>query len=85
MVSHPLNENDLVERLANHKTVGQAPREELEWLAVHGTLRRLDVGDLLAPKGSPVEGLFIVLSGCISIPSTAAPDPSASWNGARAR
>ncbi len=58
---------EIIDRLIAHKTVGQAPREELEWLAVHGTLRRLDVGDLLAPKGRPVEGLFIVLSGCISI------------------
>ena len=27
---------DLVDRLAGHKTVGAAPREELEWLAAHG-------------------------------------------------
>ncbi len=27
---------DLVDRLANHRTVGAAPREELEWLAAHG-------------------------------------------------
>jgi signal transduction histidine kinase len=58
---------DLVDRLAAHKTIGQAPREELEWLAAHGFVRTLDVGEVLTPKGNPVEGLFIVLSGRISI------------------
>ena len=29
----------LVDRLAAHETLGRAPREELEWLASHGTLR----------------------------------------------
>lgn len=76
---------EIIDRLIAHKTVGQAPREELEWLAVHGTLRRLDVGDLLAPKGRPVEGLFMDRRDASRFPSTAAPDPSASWNGARAR
>ncbi len=58
---------DLVDRLANHKTVGAAPREELEWLAAHGTVRRLEVGDALSTLGSPVEGLFVILSGRIAI------------------
>jgi signal transduction histidine kinase len=58
---------DLVERLANHKTVGGAPRRELEWLAAHGTVRRLEVGDALSVKGTLVEGLFVMLSGRISL------------------
>jgi len=58
---------ELVDRLTAHKTLGQAPREELEWLAEHGTLRHLDVGAVLTPKAIPVEGLFIVLSGRISL------------------
>jgi len=58
---------DIVDRLAEHKTLGAAPREELAWLASHGTLRQLDTGDVLTAKGARVEGLFVVLSGHISI------------------
>jgi signal transduction histidine kinase len=58
---------DLVNRLMEHKTLGTAPREELAWLASHGSLRQLDVGDVLTAKGARVEGLFVVLSGRIAI------------------
>jgi signal transduction histidine kinase len=58
---------DLVDRLVEHKTLGAAPREELAWLASHGSLRQLDAGDVLTAKGSNVEGLFVVLSGRIAI------------------
>ena len=53
---------DLIDRLAEHKTLGAAPREELAWLASHGTLRHLEA-EWLTTKGAPVEGLFVVLSG----------------------
>ncbi len=58
---------DLVDRLTKHRTLGPAPREELEWLAAHGTVRRLEVGDSLSVPGTPVEGLFAILSGRIAI------------------
>jgi signal transduction histidine kinase len=58
---------DLIDRLAEHKTLAAAPREELAWLAAHGTLRRLEPGNILSHKGAPVEGLYIVLSGHISL------------------
>ena len=58
---------DVVARLADHKTIGGAPRSELEWLAAHGSLRHLNAGEVLTPKGKSVDGLFIVLSGRISI------------------
>ena len=58
---------DLVDRLANHKTLGVAPREELEWLAARGTVRRVEAGGELAPQGKPVEGLYVVLTGRIAI------------------
>jgi signal transduction histidine kinase len=57
----------LVDRLAAHKTLGGAPRAELEWLAAHGTLRRLQEGEILSAKGELVTGMFIVLSGTIAI------------------
>ena len=58
---------DLVDRLAAHKTLGAAPREELAWLARHGTLRELNTGDALARKGMSIDGMFVVLSGRIAI------------------
>jgi len=58
---------DVVDRLADHKTIGAAPRPELEWLAAHGSIRHLNTGDVLTPKAKAVEGLYIVLSGRISI------------------
>jgi signal transduction histidine kinase len=58
---------DLIQRLAEHKTLGQAPREELEWLAAHGSLRQLAEGEVLSPKGVQVTGLFIVLTGNVAI------------------
>jgi signal transduction histidine kinase len=58
---------DLIDRLAEHKTLGAAPREELAWLAAHGTLRRLETGEVLSHKGAPVDGLYIVLSGHASL------------------
>jgi signal transduction histidine kinase len=58
---------DLVDRLAAHRTLGPAPRPELEWLATHGTFRRLEEGEVLTAKGAPVTGMFIVLSGAIAM------------------
>ena len=58
---------DLIDRLAAHKTLGAAPRAELEWLASHGSLRHLNEGEVLSAKGEPVTGLFVVLTGHIAI------------------
>ena len=58
---------DLVDRLAAHKTVGGAPREELAWLAAHGSLRHLREGEVLSAKGAPVASLFVVLTGRLAI------------------
>lgn len=58
---------NLIDRLAEHKTVGSAPREELAWLVSHGSLRHLDEGEVLTAKGAPVAGLFVVLTGRIAI------------------
>ena len=58
---------DLVDRLAAHKDVGAAPRQELEWLAAHGTLRQIDEGGVLSPRGAQVTNLFVVLQGHVAI------------------
>ena len=62
-----MSHTDLIERLAQHKTLGAAPREELAWLASHGTLRQLDEGEVLTTKGSVVEALYVILTGHIAI------------------
>jgi len=74
---------DLVDRLAQHKTLGGVPREELQWLTVHGSLRQLQVGDVLTAKGARVEGLFVILSGRIamSVDRGAGPHKIMEWRG----
>ena len=59
--------DSIIDRLVEHRTLGRAPRQELAWLAAHGTLQRLKTGDVLTAKGTPVAGMFIVLSGRIAI------------------
>ncbi|HEY2466537.1 MAG TPA: ATP-binding protein [Terracidiphilus sp.] len=58
---------DLVDRLVQHRALGKAPREELVWLAAHGTLQELKIGDTLSTKSKPVDGLFVVLSGRVGM------------------
>jgi signal transduction histidine kinase len=62
-----VTDTDLVERLASHRTLGSAPREQLEWLASRATPRRFAAGEVLTTKGSTMASLFVVLSGQISI------------------
>ncbi|MGH9257680.1 MAG: ATP-binding protein [Vicinamibacterales bacterium] len=60
-------DDDLVTRLAQHRTIGAAPRQELAWIAAHGYLRHFDRGELVARKGQSMEGLFVLLSGYLAI------------------
>lgn len=65
--SAPADDNSLVERLAAHRTIGSIPREELEWLASHGRLRRLEPGELISPRSQPVSAMYVLLTGRVSI------------------
>ena len=58
---------DLIDRLAEHKTLGAVSRTELAWLVAHGTLRRLDAGEVLSVKGGQVEALYVILSGRLAL------------------
>ncbi len=58
---------DLLARLASHRSLGDAPASEHEWLVNHGTLHRLGVGGILMPKGGMAHSLYIVFSGHLSI------------------
>jgi signal transduction histidine kinase len=58
---------ELADRLSKHRALAGAPPEELSWLATHGELLPLAPGDVLTPKTGPVRGLFVVLSGLLTI------------------
>jgi len=62
-----VSEAALVERLVAHRTLGSAPREQLEWLAAHGRLKRIEVGEVVAKTGDPIVDLYVVLTGRFSI------------------
>jgi signal transduction histidine kinase len=57
----------LIDRLIAHRTIGSAPREELEWIAAHGRIRSLAAGELLSSHQRSVQGLYFVLSGLVTI------------------
>jgi signal-transduction protein with cAMP-binding, CBS, and nucleotidyltransferase domain len=59
-------DGDLVARLQAHRTFQSVPRDELEWIASHGTLEHCGTGDVVARKGEPVDALYVILSGHVS-------------------
>jgi signal transduction histidine kinase len=59
--------DDILSRLSVHRALGGAPREELEWLAEHGTPHAYPVGGVTTRKGQPEEWLQVVLSGHLVI------------------
>jgi hypothetical protein len=54
---------ELLTRLAQHRSLGSAPVEEHNWLATHGTLRRYGVGDVITAKGETARRLLIIFEG----------------------
>src|SRR5512146_350977 len=74
---------NLMDRLAGHKTLGAAPREELAWLAEHSELRRLETGEVLSHKSQPVAGLYVILSGhvVLSVDRGSGPQKVIEWRG----
>lgn len=57
----------LVERLSAHRTLGSAPKAQIEWVAEHGVLRHFASGAVITSKDGQVEGLHVVLAGHLSI------------------
>ena len=57
----------VVDLLAGHRLLEKVPRDELTWLAAHGTLQRREPGEFVAKTGSVVPAMLIVLSGNIEI------------------
>ena len=62
----PNDSANALARLTAHRTVGTAPRPELDWLVAHGAVRHFEPGDMIARKGEPVEALYIILNGRVS-------------------
>jgi signal transduction histidine kinase len=60
-------ETFIQDRLSAHRLLASAPADQLAWLAARGRLVRLETGDVLTPKTGPVLGLYIILSGHLSI------------------
>ena len=78
-----MTDTALVERLAAHRMLGSAPREQLEWLAAHGTLRRYETGDPISPMGEPLQSLFVILTGhaVIRVDRGSGPRKVMEWHG----
>jgi signal transduction histidine kinase len=78
-----MSDNDIVDRLTKHPILGAAPRAELEWLAAHGTLRRLETGDQLSTKGTPVAAMYVMFSGryALYMDRGAGPQKFLEWSG----
>jgi signal transduction histidine kinase len=59
--------SELVDRLAAHRTLGGAPRAELEWLADHGELQPIRLGEAITESDQVIRSLYVVLSGRFAI------------------
>jgi signal transduction histidine kinase len=62
-----MRREELVELLAAHRTIGSAPRQELLWIAEHGSLRHFEQGEQVTTHTEEVDALHILLTGCVSI------------------
>jgi signal transduction histidine kinase len=62
-----VSQSAVANRLAQHRLLASAPRQELEWLAAHGYLVSLRPGEILTSKKGRVDGLYVVLSGHFTI------------------
>src|SRR5262245_42993785 len=78
-----MTDNDIVDRLTKHPLLGAAPRAELEWLAAHGTPKRLAAGDQLSTKGNPVAAMYVMFSGryALFMDRGAGPQKFLEWSG----
>src|SRR5215472_8803260 len=68
-VLHPMTESEasIHERLSKHRLLAGAPPDQIAWLAAHGRLIQLEPGAVVSQKGQPVRGLYIMLSGHMTI------------------
>ncbi len=62
-----MNKDGIIELLASHPTIGKAPREELAWVAEHGTVIKYQQGEVVSSPTLTVPGLVILLTGRLAI------------------
>jgi signal transduction histidine kinase len=76
-------DQETLARLSAHRLLAGAPPAQLEWLAARGRLETLEPGAVLSAKGNPVRGLFIILSGhlTIHVDRGAGPHKAMEWHG----
>jgi signal transduction histidine kinase len=67
MTSGSVAAEELLERLAQHRLIGGAPRKEHEWLIAHSEFQIYEAGEALVQKGDPMRLMFVLLSGHASI------------------
>ena len=77
----PADLTALIARLAEHKTLGSVPRQELVWLAQNGILHKLETGGVLERKGIQVDWLHVILAGHIvlSVDRGSGPQKAIEW------
>jgi signal transduction histidine kinase len=61
------SDRDLLDRLAAHKTLGDAPRAELLWLLQNGTFERFEPGHFFDVKPDGTDHLMVMLTGRMAI------------------
>lgn len=58
---------EILERVAAHRALGGAPRDEHRWLVEHGELRQIALGEVVTKKGEQAMHLYLLLKGHIVI------------------
>jgi signal transduction histidine kinase len=62
-----MSSDAVVDRLAALPLLQSVPRQELEWLVANGELRTLEAGLVLSDPDTPIEEMFIVISGRVAL------------------
>jgi len=66
-MASPQPDPELMAKLAQHRSLGSAPVSEHAWLATHGRMRHLAVGEVLTRNGEFATSLNVFLSGAVAI------------------
>jgi hypothetical protein len=56
-----------IDRLLAHRTIGDLPRPELEWLLARGEFRHYALGAVLNAKMTPATAMVVLLEGHVTI------------------
>ena len=62
-----MTSNEIMTRLAQHRTLGGAPAAEHAWLVAHGRLRTIGIGEVLVAKGQQSSEMTVLFTGHLVI------------------